>query len=194
MQLRFGHFFSNSRPRMEKMARHSGGHILDIGFADIPNPFLTGSVIGVDLQAVSRPLNYQAVVIGDLREPFLASGAFDTIVAGEVIEHLEEPIEFLRNCRRLLRSGGRLVLSTPNPYYPPVILLNWLMIRKFFFASDHQFEIGPRFMVRLLERSGFRSVRVVSGGVVIPLGRRTYLSVPAPRAICYQMIYVAVAG
>jgi SAM-dependent methyltransferase len=39
---------------------------------------------------------------------------FDAIVALEVIEHLENPRRFLRQCRLLLRPGGVLLLSTPN--------------------------------------------------------------------------------
>lgn len=41
-------------------------------------------------------------------------GEWDAIVALELIEHLENPRHFLRECRRLLRPGGVLVLSTPN--------------------------------------------------------------------------------
>ena len=39
---------------------------------------------------------------------------FDAIVALELIEHLENPRAFLRQCRLLLRPGGVLLLSTPN--------------------------------------------------------------------------------
>lgn len=41
-------------------------------------------------------------------------GGWDAIVALELIEHLENPRHFLRECSRLLRPGGVLVLSTPN--------------------------------------------------------------------------------
>jgi 2-polyprenyl-3-methyl-5-hydroxy-6-metoxy-1,4-benzoquinol methylase len=39
---------------------------------------------------------------------------FDYLCAVEVIEHLENPRHFLRECRRTLRPGGTIVLSTPN--------------------------------------------------------------------------------
>lgn len=39
---------------------------------------------------------------------------FDIITSDHVIEHVVDPIDFLRQCRRLLHPGGRLVLKTPN--------------------------------------------------------------------------------
>lgn len=44
-------------------------------------------------------------------------GLFDVIVAGEVIEHLGSPEAVFRLGQRNLSNGGRLVLTTPNPYY-----------------------------------------------------------------------------
>ena len=43
-----------------------------------------------------------------------ADASFDLVVSFEVFEHLEQPDTYLGECRRVLRPGGRLVLSTPN--------------------------------------------------------------------------------
>lgn len=43
--------------------------------------------------------------------------AFDLVVAFEVIEHLEDWAEFLRETRRVLAPGGQLIVSTPNTKY-----------------------------------------------------------------------------
>ncbi len=40
--------------------------------------------------------------------------AFDAVVCIDGIEHLERPFEFVRECRRVLRPGGLLIVSTPN--------------------------------------------------------------------------------
>src|SRR5580704_14520501 len=42
---------------------------------------------------------------------------FETIVAGELIEHIEDPGAFLRNMRRHLTDDGELVLTTPNVFF-----------------------------------------------------------------------------
>lgn len=52
---------------------------------------------------------------GDLNQPTdLPGGAFDLIVAAEVMEHLENPRALAREWFRLLCSGGTLILTTPN--------------------------------------------------------------------------------
>ena len=44
----------------------------------------------------------------------LASNSFDCILLSEVIEHLEEPQVSIREATRVLRPGGRLLVTTPN--------------------------------------------------------------------------------
>ena len=41
-------------------------------------------------------------------------GRFDAVVAIEIIEHLENPFSFVRECAKLLRPGGMLFVTTPN--------------------------------------------------------------------------------
>jgi SAM-dependent methyltransferase len=54
----------------------------------------------------------------DAEQPFpLGSETFDLVVAGEIFEHfLRQPWVMLSESNRILRSGGRLVLSTPNAH------------------------------------------------------------------------------
>ncbi len=46
----------------------------------------------------------------------LGGRPFDVIVAGEIIEHLENPGLFLRACRPLLSAEGSLIITTINAY------------------------------------------------------------------------------
>ena len=39
------------------------------------------------------------------------------VICGEVIEHLGNPQGLFDSAARVLSPGGRLVLTTPNPYY-----------------------------------------------------------------------------
>jgi 2-polyprenyl-3-methyl-5-hydroxy-6-metoxy-1,4-benzoquinol methylase len=43
-----------------------------------------------------------------------ADNRFDAVVAIEIIEHLENPFRFVRECAKMLRPGGLIFLTTPN--------------------------------------------------------------------------------
>ena len=51
----------------------------------------------------------------DMNRPLdLPDESFDYVVCLEGIEHLEHPFRFIRECHRILKWQGRLILSTPN--------------------------------------------------------------------------------
>jgi SAM-dependent methyltransferase len=107
----------------ELAPRCSGSVVLEAG---------CGEGYGADLLAgVARrviALDYDAVVAAhaarryprlDLARTNLVAlpvrdGGVDVVVSLQVIEHLWEQERFLRECRRVLRPGGALLLSTPN--------------------------------------------------------------------------------
>ncbi len=53
-------------------------------------------------------------VRGDLYRLPLADGSIDLVISRYVLEHLEHPIEALREAARVLRPGGKLLVLTPN--------------------------------------------------------------------------------
>jgi 2-polyprenyl-3-methyl-5-hydroxy-6-metoxy-1,4-benzoquinol methylase len=79
-------------------------------------------LFGCEVVAVDRdPALYQGqhrFVAQDLNHAAFASevgtASFDLVVAVEVIEHVESPINFLRNIAQLLAPGGVAVVTTPN--------------------------------------------------------------------------------
>jgi 2-polyprenyl-3-methyl-5-hydroxy-6-metoxy-1,4-benzoquinol methylase len=51
---------------------------------------------------------------GDLQSQQLAAGSFDAVVMSHVIEHVHGPLSLMKECHRILKPGGRLVVITPN--------------------------------------------------------------------------------
>ncbi len=171
----------------------SGPKVLDVGYAAMPNPHLSPfETIGYDMVRPNRPIEgYRELVEGKAEEIArrMAPRRFDTIVCGEIIEHLEEPYQFLRQVRTLLaRPQGKLLLSTPNPLGLPVVAAELLGLRRFFYEKDHTFYFLPRWVRRMLELTGYELVRTVPVGLWLP---GAVLPV-VPSALSYQNIYVAI--
>ena len=73
------------------------------------------SVSAADI--MPRPAGFENVrwIEQDLNEPMRGyAGAFDAVIAAEVIEHLENPRFTLREIAALLKPGGTAIVSTPN--------------------------------------------------------------------------------
>jgi len=180
--------------RLRRLATlvHDCRSVVDLGFAQCPNAFLHNPrVIGLDVASVDCPENYDVIYRSDFLEmsTVLVDESVDAIIAGEVLEHLHAPLDFLRRCRLLLPSGGKLVLSTPNPNSPIERLLTLWLSRRWYYTDDHITLYPQRWLIRLLELGGFTDVRLYSGGFPVPgLGL-----VPCPRPWCYQTIAEAYA-
>ena len=172
------------------MVRYAVGEtVLDIGCAQIPNPYITGRrVVGFDLDdmAVARP--YTEFVRGDVYRigELLAGQRFDTVYMGGLVEHVERPYDLLRMLREHIAPGGRLILAIPNPLGIPMVLAELMGTRRFFFTPDHVLCYTVRWAWRLIERSGYKLIKTVGAGA--SLGG---LWCPAPVVLSLTVIYVS---
>jgi SAM-dependent methyltransferase len=62
---------------------------------------------------------------------------FEVIVGGEILEHLNSPGMFMKNCAAMLGDTGRLVITVPNPWYCNVIIKSARRKTVFVDSSDH---------------------------------------------------------
>ena len=117
-------------------------------------------VTGVELmdQAVSVAYHYNLPVQqGDFLKVGFPHEFFDVVTLWEVIEHLHDPRPFLQKIWNLLRPGGILALSTPNPESA------WVRFKGPFWhlwmEPTHLYCYSLRVLQRLLTEMGFQVVR-----------------------------------
>ncbi len=121
------------RMRFRKAARlarvPTGAAVLDIGARD---GGLRGFLPpGVKYQGIDIAPEFAGpdVLIQDISNgiPF-PDGAYDFVFCIEVLEHVPNPYGTLGEIHRVLKPGGVLVLSVPNPYHLKEIIWNVLRI------------------------------------------------------------------
>lgn len=91
-------------------------------------------------------------------EDFTLARMFDTIVAGEVIEHLSNPGQFLRQCSSHLKPGGRVIVTTPYPFSLLQIIYAWHRFPKTCSNPEHTTWFCPSSMNEPVQRHGFSVV------------------------------------
>lgn len=89
-----------------------------------------------------------SVVRGNLGFLPMRSSSVDVIVNFQVIEHLWDQLGFLRECMRVLRPGGKLLVSTPNR-------ITFSPGRDTPLNPYHTRELAPSEMDELLRAAGF---------------------------------------
>jgi len=94
------------------------------------------------------------VEVGDAQN-LQFNSCFDTVLAGELIEHLQNPGRFLEGSARALKPGGTLVLSTPNVFSVMLNLMYWKNYDRAF-NREHALWFCPQTLRELLRRGGFR--------------------------------------
>ena len=150
-----------------------GQSVLDVGFADgllderSPNEsrnWLHGylrqsysEIWGIDLGsrkvAQLAELGYSNLIVADAQD-FDLGRTFDTVVAGELIEHLPSPGRFLDMARKHLAPGGRIVLSTPFVFGAPNLFYAWVKYPTTVSNPEHTMWFCPTTISYLAERSG----------------------------------------
>ncbi len=112
---------------VQRFGPEPGCRVLDYGCADRPYRDLfpvQSEFIGADLPGNTAA---EVVIDPDGRLP-LSDASMDFVLSTQVLEHVEEPQIYLSECFRVLKPGGRLLLSTHGMmmYHPdPVDYWRW---------------------------------------------------------------------
>jgi len=132
------------------------GRLLDLGCGSY---FLSAGLAGeYELYPADRDVYlYDKFVRCEAFNVPYTDGYFDTVFAGELIEHNCNPGLLLAEINRLLRWGGRAIITTPNPYSFER-MKNSLLGRDTLGNYDHYILFSPSSIEKLMIRYGFSIV------------------------------------
>ena len=177
------------------------GPALDVGCGAGPGLRYLASrgseAVGIDpsiyaLQQAQPLLEHQRLVQIEAaaRFPF-GDGAFGLVIANEVIEHVPDGVVFLEECHRVLRPGGKVLLTTPN-LWDIRRMINPLFGKVWSGDTDptHINLYTPFRLIRDMQRSGFTAIRLRTGFKPITWlpPHRNPIAVPYPPLVGNGMV------
>lgn len=110
---------------------------------------------------IPEPENYSEVVVYDVNNglPF-PEESFDNTIASEFVEHIENPSFFVRECFRILKPNGRLIITLPNSLYFRRILKGYMFGLDLSINADHISELTSNSIINILNKNKFRIIEV----------------------------------
>ena len=121
-RLAFDHANGDWKLRRDVLPHRSRGRMLDVGASSgglvkqaADRGFdAAGLEPSADICEMARRAHGVTMYCGTLAEQEFADGAWDILTLHDVLEHMFEPVEEIREMRRVLAPGGLLVIETPS--------------------------------------------------------------------------------
>jgi SAM-dependent methyltransferase len=159
------------------------GRLLDVGtgFGFFPAEMKKRGWEAAGVEISQKAMDYARDVLGltifhgPLEKVALPDNDFDAVTGFYVVEHLSHPMAFLRECHRILKPGGLLLLRYPHTT-PIKNLLQSLGIKnRLYDLPAHLSDFSPKMIQQCLVRIGFGKCQHLIGGYTLPgdFGKRT---------------------
>lgn len=152
---------------IQSLCKDTNCNLLDIGagygfFVNELHNSGYKNIIGVEVSDERRELaiNNSAVQIidFDVNRPDKDIGRFDVITLFHVLEHMSDPILFLKNIKNLTNTGGIIICEVPN--VREMLLDNCKEYNDFYWIRAHLNYFSSKTLLDCLKKAGFKNVAI----------------------------------
>ena len=131
-------------------------------------------VVGVEIseKAMSYAKNVLGLVLycGPLEKIGFPDNHFDVVSGFYVIEHLPSPMVFLKECYRILKPGGLILLRYPHTTPIKNLFQRFGIKNRLYDLPAHLCDFSPEMIQQCLGKTGFEGCKHMIGGYTLPHG------------------------
>ena len=153
--------------RLVRFLKKKKGRILELGCgkgeflveAKARGFDVNGIEFSPDATAVANQrLGAQKVIAGTIENSTFGDGSFDAVVFADVIEHVNDPLDFLKRVYALLQPDGIVFLATPSldSWSAKLLGRNWME-----YKIEHLYYFNERSIRIALEKNNFGQVAII---------------------------------
>jgi 2-polyprenyl-3-methyl-5-hydroxy-6-metoxy-1,4-benzoquinol methylase len=118
-------------------------------------------VVGIEPDFTSRNWIKQTLgitVLEEISQDIPGRDSFDLVVCFHVLEHVSDPIGFLKGLKTVLKSGGELAVEVPNVDDVLVGVYDILLYRQFYYQKAHLYYFSKKTLALVLEKAGYNAI------------------------------------
>lgn len=147
--------------------------ILDLGTADglmlsrIKNKYPEAECMGVEYAQELIDANEDSrikIIQGNAQRLPFPDNQFDIVIATAIIEHVERPEKLISESCRVLKRGGVLIITTPNPFFEKIASLIGALD-----GDEHQITFNLKTLKKYLKAGGFETL-LLKKFMISPIG------------------------
>ena len=157
------------RLRIQKVLPHMkwGGVHVDVG-CDEPSVFLNEVApkmvrcIGLDIVIKNKKIGNITYMKQDLQKRIaLKDKIADTVTMMAVLEHMKYPEDIVKECYRILKKDGVLLITVPSPKNEPLLeLFSKIGLVRHEMIEQHENYFTPESLQTICKKVGFSSIQV----------------------------------
>lgn len=160
---------------IRRQLQEASGHVLEVGPGDQPYVHLLPKGVhyqALDWEGAEKCFSYKAanVVYYDGENFPFDNQTFDLVYHTEVLEHIYKTQNFINQCFRVLKDGGRMIFTVP------------FSARVHYIPHDY-WRFTPFALRKLLEESGFKDI------VIEPRGNDITVAMVKLNTVLFRLMF-----